>query len=45
MSELLQLKLEDASLDEIAELALRAIGPNASTKKNIDVMANFRSTY
>ena len=37
MSELLQLKLEDASLDEIAELALRAIGPNASAKKNIDV--------
>ena len=37
MAELLQLKLEDASLDEIAELALRAIGPNASAKKNIDV--------
>ena len=37
MSELLQLKLEGASLDEIAELALRAIGPNASAKKNIDV--------
>ena len=37
MSELLQLKLEDASLDEIAELALRAIGPNASAKKDIDV--------
>jgi len=28
MSELLQLKLEDASLDEIGELALKAIGPN-----------------
>ena len=37
MSELLKLKLEDASLDQIAELALRAIGPNASSKKNIDV--------
>ena len=37
MSELLKLKLENASLDEIAELALRAIGPNASAKKNIDV--------
>ena len=37
MSELLQLKLEDASLDEIGELALKAIGPNASAKKNIDV--------
>ena len=37
MSELLELKLEDASLDEIAELALRAIGPNASAKKDIDV--------
>ena len=36
MSELLKLKLEDASLDEIAELALRAIKPNASSKKNID---------
>ena len=38
MSELLQLKLEDASLDEIAELALRAIGPNASAKKDIEVI-------
>ena len=37
MSELLKLKLEDASLDQIAELALRAIGQNASAKKNIDV--------
>ncbi len=37
MSELLQLKLEDASLEEIAELALRAMGQNASAKKNIDV--------
>ena len=36
VSELLQLKLEDASLDEIAELALRAIGPKASAKKAID---------
>ena len=33
MSELLQLKLEDASLDEIVELALKAIGPDASEKK------------
>ena len=37
MAQLLRLKLEDASLDEIAELALRAIGPNAAAKKNIDV--------
>ena len=37
MSLLLKLKLEDASLDEIAELALRAIGRNASAKQNIDV--------
>ena len=37
MSELLQLKLEDASLDEIAEIALKAIGQNASEKKNIDI--------
>ena len=37
MSEILQLKLEDASFDEIAELALKAIGPDASAKKNIDV--------
>ena len=37
MAELLQLKLEDASLDEIEELALKAIGSNASAKKNIDV--------
>ena len=36
MAELLQLKLEDASLDEIAELALNAIGQNASAKKNIN---------
>ena len=35
--EFLQLKLEDASLEEIAELALKAIGSNASAKKNIDV--------
>ena len=34
---LLQVKLEDASLDEIAELALKAIEPNASAKKNIGV--------
>ena len=33
MAELLDLKLEDASLDEIAELALKAIGTNASAKK------------
>ena len=37
MAELLELKLEDASLDEIAELALKAIGANALAKKNIDV--------
>ena len=37
MAELLDLKLEDASLDKIAELALKAIGANASAKKNIDV--------
>ena len=37
MAELLELKLEDASLDEITELALKAIGANASAKKNIDV--------
>ena len=37
MSEPLKLKLEDASLDEIAELALKAIEPNASAKKNIEV--------
>ena len=33
MAELLQLKLEDASLDEIAQVALKAIGANASAKK------------
>ena len=33
MAEPLELKLEDASLDEIAELALKAIGVNASAKK------------
>ena len=33
MAELLELKLEDASLDKIAELALKAIGGNASAKK------------
>jgi len=37
MSEFLQLKLENASLGEIAELALKAIGPNASAKKTVDV--------
>ena len=37
MSEFLQLKLENASLDEVAEFALKAIDPNASAKKNIDV--------
>ena len=37
MVQLLKLKLENASLDKIAELALKAIGPNASAKKNIDV--------
>ena len=37
MAEILELKLEDASLGEIAELALKAIGANASAKKNIDV--------
>ena len=33
MAELLQLKLEDASLDEIAELVSKAIWPNSSAKK------------
>ena len=37
MAELLRLKLEDASLDEIEELALKAIGLNATAKKNIAV--------
>ena len=37
MAEILELKLEDASLDEITELAFKAIGANASAKKNIDV--------
>ncbi|MDC3090421.1 aminoglycoside phosphotransferase family protein [Paracoccaceae bacterium] len=37
MSEFLQIKLENASLDEIAGLALKAIGPNASPKKTVDV--------
>ena len=33
MAELLELKLENASLDEIAKLALKAIGANAQQKK------------
>ena len=33
MAEILELKLEDASLDEITELALKAIGANALAKK------------
>ena len=33
MAEILELKLEDASLDEITELALKAIGQMLQQKK------------
>ena len=37
MSKFLPLKLENASLDEIAELALKAVEPNASENKSVNV--------
>ena len=37
MSEFLELKLENASLDEIAELALKAVEPNSSENKSVNV--------
>ena len=37
MSEFIELKLENASLGEISELALKAIYPNAPAKKTVDV--------
>ena len=37
MSEFLDLKLENASLDEIAELALKAVEPNSSENKSVNV--------
>ena len=37
MSDFIQLKLESASLDEIAGVALRAIDPNASEDKSLNV--------
>ena len=37
MSEFIELKLENASLGEISELAQRAIYPNVPAKKTVDV--------
>ena len=37
MSEFLQLKIEDASLEKIAESALKAIEPNDSADKKDDI--------
>ena len=37
MSEFLELKLENASLDEVAELALKSVEPNSSENKSVNV--------
>ena len=49
MSEFLELKLENASLDEVAELALKSVEPNSSENKSVNVKdvsgISFAKTY